>query len=412
MSAANWIEKIIGRCQNVKAETKLQDDLIAKLVEVCYQNKSVSENGIGNLFAAAFDLVISTEYYTKISHSGWLYCPENESRLFFPFTNCCPRHAIFDQFFFHPSNKPSSGVIGTATARLLLLFYQAIFKYNNFSEIILRGTEPVDAVIINETEKKVLFAEIKASPLITLPLSSVSEHLTEEIDGEIFPVAHKSDVQNLTLNHSQIDLFVPQFLNNQWQNTFFSLGNKQNENDSEFGYRGILNLLNSDDAFFPTYFAFWNASLTSYFPKSNKNIFWLTNACGTPFPIPENWQKRRRGQGFESISDSKTSVGMDRTDDVKKGIYQVLKLGAEGKKIESDWEYQVGIISNIHPARHFDEYLKSLKDIVWTEDKSGTAKYVKDLPDDQKIFNLFDGIVALTQTYSRDEWIARMFSAF
>lgn len=102
---------------------------------------------------------------------------------------------------------------------------------------------------------------------------------------------------------------------------------------------------------------------------------------------------------------------MDRTDDIKKGIYQVLKLGAEGKQIETDWNYKVGIISNIHPARHFDYYLKPLKDIVWTEDKSGLAKFIKDLPDDQKVFNLFDGIVALTRTYSRDEWISRLFSA-
>lgn len=102
---------------------------------------------------------------------------------------------------------------------------------------------------------------------------------------------------------------------------------------------------------------------------------------------------------------------MDRTDDIKKGIYQVLKLGAEGKQIDTDWDYKVGIISNIHPARHFDDYLKPLKDIIWTEDKSGLAKYVGDLPDDQKVFSLFDGIVALTQTYSRDEWISKLFSA-
>lgn len=411
MSSKNWIEKIIGKCKTVQPETKLQNDLIKKLVEVCYQNEAISESGVGSLFAAAYELIISAEYYTKISHSGWMYCPENKSRLFFPFTNCCPRHAIKDRFFFHPSNKPTSGIIGTATARLLLLFYQAIFRYNNLSEIVLRGTEPVDAVIINETDRKVLFAEIKASPLITLPISCVTEHLTEEIEGEIFPVAHKSDIQNLILNHSQIDLFVPQMISGEWQSRFFSLGNKQNENDFEFGYRGILNLLNSENDFFPTYFAFWNASLNSYFPKSNKNIFWLTNACGTPFPIPENWQQRRRGQGFESVSDSKTSVGMDRTDDIKKGIYQVLKLGAEGKQIETDWDYKVGIISNIHPARHFDDYLKPLKDIIWTEDKSGLAKYAGDLPDDRKVFSLFDGIVALTQTYSRDEWISKLFSA-
>lgn len=379
------------------------------MVKVCFENQRLSANGIGTLFAAAFDLVVSAEYYSKISHAGWLYCPENEPRLFFPFTNCCSRHAIEGKFFFHPSNKPTSGVIGTATARLLLLFYQEIFKYKGFDEIILRGSEPVDAVIINQAEKKILFAEIKASPLLTLSLSSVTERLTEEQNGEIVSAGHKSDVQNLGLYHNRIDLFVPRAENGIWTAAYFDLGNKRNEKDFEFGYRGLLDLLETNETFFPTYFSYWNESLNSYYPKSNKNIFWLTNACGTPFPIPDSWSKRRRGEGFESISDSKTSVGMDRTDDIKKGIYQVLKLGADGKIIPNDWDYKVGIISNLHPARHFDEYLKPLKDIVWTEDKSGLAKTVGNLPDDQQIFNLFDGIIALTQTYSRDEWLAKLF---
>jgi len=53
-----------------------------------------------------------------------------------------------------------------------------------------------------------------------------------------------------------------------------------------------------------------------------------------------------------------------------------------------------------------------LKDIVWTNDETGRAKFVKDLPDDQKIYNLFDGIIALTKSYSRDEWIDKLFSNF
>ena len=76
----------------------------------------------------------------------------------------------------------------------------------------------------------------------------------------------------------------------------------------------------------------------------------------------------------------------------------------------SEWDYKVGIISNIHPARHFEEYLQSLRDIVWTNDESGRASFVKDLPSEQKVFNLFDGIIALTKTYSRDEWIDKLFA--
>src|SRR5690606_25346272 len=148
------------------------------------------------------------------------------------------------------------------------------------------------------------------------------------------------------------------------------------EKDFFWAFRGIISLIKGNDEFFRIYSAYWNASLKSYHPKLNKDIFWLTNACGTPSPIPTGWQKRRVGSGYESVSDSKTSVGMDRTDDIKKGIYQVLKLGSEGKPTSKNWDYKVGIVSNIHPARHFDDYLQSLKDIVWTNDESGRAKQV------------------------------------
>lgn len=408
MIADNWIDEILRRTPKVSQENPIETELVDLLIENCYHNQKPLDIPIGYLFASAFDLLISAEYYGALSHSGWLYCPSEEPRIFFHFTNCCPRHVIEDKFFFHPSNKPTSGKIGMATSRLLLLFIKGIFKRHKFPEEILKGTEPVDAIIVNRESKHILFAEIKASPLITLSISSKTQKLTNEVEGEILYSGHTTII-NSALYQTPIDLCVPKLEEGKWVERYFPLGNRKDENDFYWGFRGLMNLLNTDTDFFRNYFEYWNESLKAYHPKSNKNIFWLTNACGTPNPIPEGWQKRRVGSGFESVSDSKTSVGMDRTDDIKKGIYQVLKLGAEGKPLTSKWEYRVGIISNIHPARHFDDYLQSLKDIVWTNDQSGRAKSVKDLPADQNVYNLFDGIIAFTKIYSRDEWIDRLF---
>lgn len=409
MIVDNWIDGILKRTSKIEVENVIETELADLLVEKCVALQKTSDESIGTLFASAFDLLISAEYYGSLSHSGWLYCPDKEPRLFFHFTNCCPRHVIADQFFFNPSNKPTSGKIGTATSRLLLLFLRGIFKHNGFKEEILKGTEPVDAIIVNRESKQILFAEIKASPLLTLAISTKTQKLTTEVEGEIAQSEHTTTI-NSNLYATPIDLFVPKFENGKWIEQHFPLGQRKDEKDFYWGFKGLINLLKNDSNFFPQYFSYWNESLKSYHPKSNKNIFWLTNACGTPSPIPTGWKKRRVGSGYESVSDSKTSVGMDRTDDIKKGIYQVLKLGAEGKPLSSKWDYKVGIISNIHPARHFDDYLQSLKDIVWTNDESGRAKFVKDLPDNQKVFNLFDGIIALTKTYSRDEWIDKLFS--
>jgi hypothetical protein len=109
-----------------------------------------------------------------------------------------------------------------------------------------------------------------------------------------------------------------------------------------------------------------------------------------------------------SVSDSKTSVGMDRTDDLKKATYQVLKIGAEGKPAQA-YSFKVGVVSNIDAIRHFDEYLGSLKDIIWTQDKTGRMTKAGDLPPDTDLFNLFDGIVSLTDTAARDDWVSAVF---
>ena len=116
---------------------------------------------------------------------------------------------------------------------------------------------------------------------------------------------------------------------------------------------------------FNAYSEFWRGALRRYGERDQSRIFWLTNACGQPSPRPDHWPRRSSGSGYESISDAKTSVGMDRTDDIKKSIYQVLKVGAEGKP-STQFVCKVGIVSNIHAVRHFDEYLEALKDIVWT----------------------------------------------
>jgi hypothetical protein len=405
---SNWINEILNKCSTLEQNNSLENQLIDLLIKKCYKKTGCNVD-LGILLASAFDLLVAAEYYGMVSHSGWLYCPNNAPRLFFHFTNCCPRDVINNEFFFNPSNKPTSGKIGTATSRLLLLLIQRIFQQKGFNETVLKGTEPVDAVIVNNETKQVLFAEIKASPLVILPISIETQRLTQEINGETVNAEHISTV-NSNLYGTPIDIFLPAFVNGKWEESFYRLGQRENEKDNYWAYKGLINLLNNNDIFFDKYFAFWQEALQAYQPKSNENIFWLTNACGTPSPVPQGWQKRRVGSGYESVSDSKTSVGMDRTDDIKKGIYQVLKLGAEGKPLPSEWNYKVGIISNIHPARHFEEYLQSLQDIVWTNDESGRASFVKDLPLEQRVFNLFDGIIALTKTYSRDEWIDKLFA--
>ncbi len=407
-----WLNSFLEKASPVKERVQLEKILADELIKNVY-NFDLSSYGEKQeverrkLLASAFDLLIAAEYYRGVSHSGWIYCPDKTPYLFYPYTNCCPRCVLKNVFVFHESNKLESGSIGSSTSRLLCIFLKSIFEYKKKEIEVLKSVEPVDVIIRDKKNKYVFLAEIKASPLVTPPLCATSQRLTEETAGTSVERGHSSS-DNSHLYGSEIHLMIPAKKNDKWVTKYFNIGIRANLKDEDWAYRGMLELLKNDKNFFGEFYSFWKEAFSYCYPKKQQDIFWLTNACGAPYPIPSDWPGRRRGGGFETISDSKTSVGLDRTDDIKKGIYQVLKIGSEAKPITSDWALKVGLISNIHPVRHFSEYLASLKDIVWTSYPKPVRK-AGDLPSEKDIYNLFDGIISLTDTIVRDDWVKQTF---
>lgn len=361
------------------------------------------------LLSAAFDLLVSAEYYRAVAHAGWIYCPTS-ARLYYPYTNVCPECILKGSFMFHRANKPRSGAIGSSTSRLLLVFLDAVLKHLGRKARILKGREPIDSITVDETTSPptALFSEIKASPLITLPLIANTQRLTVEQQGKAVPISAHEIHDHSAFYGAETLLAVPKLVKKTWTFRDYSLGKKQNATDNEWAYRGLTQLIAKEKTFLSDYFEFWSTAIATYGPRNQEAIYWLTNGSGQPNPRPEGWPTVSGSNAFESVSDSKTSVGMDRTDDIKKGIYQVLKLGAEGKP-QVRYSYKVGLITNIHPIRHFDEYLEALKDIIWTRDPEAKARRAKDLPPQTELFNLFDGIIALSQTLARDAWVTSTF---
>jgi hypothetical protein len=414
----NWIEELLKKSKaNTKKEEKdhnnpLEFELISKVIESCHRLHNEDPSlPLGKLLASGFDLVVSADYYSSVGHKGWFYCPFPTPSLYYHFTNCCPRHALDNIFHFHPSSKPESGSIGKSTSRLLRNFMNELLKKKGRKEKILKGAEPVDVIIVNEENHHILFGEIKASPLLTLPLRLAAEKLTDGDGNETSD--HEGNVTISAVFHKQLSIFVPKIVDGKWQEGHYSFGKRTDAADKFWGYRSMIEILNKSNGFMEDYYRFWSESLAKYHPKLTESVYWLTNGCGAPNPRPDWWPKSKGGDGggYESISDSKTSVGMDRTDDIKKGIYQVLKLGSEGKSVSSKWSFKVGIISNIHAARHFEEYLESLKNLIWTHDTTGEAKKAGDLEPEHPLYNLFDGIIALTECHFRDEWLKQVFES-
>lgn len=274
---------------------------------------------------------------------------------------------------------------------------------------ILKGSEPVDAIFVDKTTNPItlFFAEIKAAPLTTLPLTAPAQQMTIEKDGTIPFSKHRvSDFS--TLFGTELAIYVPEPTSekHQWFGHLYYLGHKKDQTDQTWAYQGLTDLLDNTTMFMH-YLDFWKTAFWNYKHRNPHPTYWFTNGCGKPVPRPDTWP-HHSGKGYESVSDGKTSVGLDRTDDIKKGIYQVLKLSTEGHP-SFQYNYKTGIISNIHAVRHFDEYLSSLKDIVWTRATTDTTKNVEQLPPNTELFNLLDGIITLTEIFARDEWIASTF---
>lgn len=376
-------------------------DTIRQLVAMACQNVGSASNGFR--LAALFDLLVSCQYYNSIANKGWTYCPHSPQKLIYTYTNVCPRCLGNHEFVFTKANKPESGQIGAATSEILCAMLVAYFGMCNRNIEIYRAIEPIDVIIHATDIGMMIIAEVKASPLFTIPLSIACDELKENINGELVEVGHNL-CDNPFIRKSQPSLFFP--TTDSFKEATFQL---TIDWDKPFPfYSAVLGLCESNPIFLDFYFRFWEEAFVAYRDKARGNpVFWLTNACGSPMPRPDNWPKLRSG-GYESISDSKTSVGMDRTDDIKKGIYQVLKLGSQYKPEYAN--IKTALISNLHAIRHQEEYLDCVKDIIWTIDESRSIRRWSQIDPNVPLYNLFDGIISFTQSDIRDADIKYLFT--
>lgn len=372
--------------------------VISEIIEIAC---NADERGLR--LAAAFDLLASVEYYQAVTNRGWTYCDTEPYMLFYPYTNACPRCIGNDHFKFTRGNKPESAQIGVVTAELLCQMLELLFKRNGRNVEVREASEPIDAVIYDKDSKNIVIAEVKSAPMMTLPLAMKCEKMTETTpDGNIEFVAH-SVFDNPTFKESTIGIYLPKTIGLPELFVPLDLDWKK----SKPFYVALHKLLDIKKDFFDTYYTYWSIAYDAYSRKDRSiNMFWLTNGCGQPFPRPNDWPARK-GAGYESVSDGKTSVGMDRTDDIKKAIYQVLKLGTTYKPHNPS--VKTAIISNIHAVRHYAEYLTTIEDVIWALNHDGGIKCAAQLDPETPVYNLFDGILSFTKSEIHDDWIKELY---
>lgn len=408
----NEINLILGKAKQVDDGLPISK-MIVESVAACrtYMKEAPFKDfGLGLLLASIFDLAVTATYAQKVGNNGWIFCRHNsknevEPILLYPFVNACPRCSASNKFVFTPSKKPESAVIGRVSSVILGSLLDEIVKANSKGRCrvsLLNGNGVVDAII--QEGNKICFLEIKASPLVTFPLAVETDDLLEsEAEGVKKSSNHKA-VTATTLTKNQMHVYFPQ------TNKLIPIGTRKN---TETWPYDVLSKFVQNRKQFLLYVTAWKDVYDRYCGiKPRNESYWLANGCGQPVPRSSDWPARRVGSGYESISDSKSSVGMDRTDDIKKGIYQVLKIGTRYKEFVSGEEYEIrtALISNMHAVRHHDEYLKEFEDLVWTIDSSERPYRIeKDtrfwhVPV-EGVHNLYDALFAFTSSHIRDPWL-------
>lgn len=100
---------------------------------------------------------------------------------------------------------------------------------------------------------------------------------------------------------------------------------------------------------------------------------------------------------------------MDRTDDIKKGMYQVLKFGTYYKEKCPRRLLRAVLVSNFLPLHRFDRYLSEMQDVIWTREKYSIALEGEAMSSDvvafqvNSVFNLYDALLCLTRSIYCDE---------
>ena len=229
--------------------------------------------------------------------------------------------------------------------------------------------------------------EIKSSPLVIYPLAiKLSQPMTEVYQEEVGPEPkHNHSAATVSLDIQEVSLYIPNV------DLYISLGKHRTTN---WPYPELAQFV-SDPKNVATIIATWKDFYDIYAGRRQRgsidNRRWLMCGCGSP------------------IDDSKNAPGMDRTDDLKKGTYQVLKFGAYYKEKCIRRKIRAVLTSNLLALHGFDRYLAEVQDVVWTKDK-----YSIKLEDNLEfsdlvafhsanIFNLYDALICLTRSIYRDE---------
>ena len=343
------------------------------------------------VLAAIFDYCANVEYCNaerkRVGNAKWIYCHAardgaggtasgTRARVFYSFLKQCPHCCQTEGLgprIEKAQHKPPSHAIGEITGSLMAMLLAPVLAAQPKPltvALVAKQSHNVDAVAYN-ADLAVLF-EIKASPLVSFPLAADrTEPLTEGAEEESVEYAQHALVD---VDHSVSNLYF--YLPH--RNGRIPLGPTTAPG---WPYGPATEFVQSERGFFD-YLSAWAELFAAYCVDktervgANVRLAYLTNGWG------------------DDIDSNKTKPGLGRTDDMKKGTYQLLKFGAYYKDACLRRAVYSALVANLDPVSLREQYLTRLLDVRWTRERH--AKLVEECyrVDADRFYHLFEAIVA------------------
>lgn len=378
-----------------RAFTELVRTLVDTLSELVKTQQITTPTDLGMALGALFDLCVSLEYARLITDTDWVYCPATQQHaqpmLFYSYVKACPRCAASGKVEPAVSHKPGSDTIGRIAAKVLGALLVALCKQTGNDWQVRQTTRRVfDIDMLLFTTETLVLCEVKASPLVAFPLAITLKrelrHHGQESEQQPIVKHRKTDVPLEKVEN--VSLYVPHI------GQLYDLGSPDSP---DYPICQFINLYAHDAKRVLEIIRAWQQLYKGYERKWNKVedncLRWLTFGCG--------------GQ----VDDSKNSPGIDRTDDIKKGIYQMLKLGHYFSSKCKKNAIRVALLANVHAVRHHNDYLSGLEDVIWTHEnllfETEDPRWRKVRVDD--LLRLYDAVIAFTRPHFRDSQLEEGF---
>ena len=361
---------------------------------------------IGIVLAALFDIICNVEYlHGRMINDNWIYCNTTEYErdsshpyAYFSFLKQCPECCLNQGLgprLNGAQHKPSSHHIGEITTTIMALLLRLISaETSNPMNIGLVSKQSHDVDAVAFRDDLLVLLEFKASPMVTFP---VRAHLPQPMttDGENGPTEiEQHRLIPIFYTQHQLSLYFPHV------NLEIPIQSPQQTcRQNAWPYSEIGSWLSDPDNFLK-FIAGWYDIFTAYsIPKTKRDahqtrLAYLANGWG------------------DDIDSNKTKPGLGRTDDIKKGTYQLIKYGAYYREECRSPQIRGALVSNLDPLFMFEDYMAKLIDIRWAR----SGYFMADCKDPkllriakQDLFYLYDAVIALNRPIVNDPFLQNCF---